>query len=88
MNQPGKSQEQINEEVWEDPASWRYGLFYYAVGDSRAWVPKRSLLGRRRYGGTPNFAKPSARKLMMVVVGALVMMVLFIMALERTAQLP
>ena len=66
-----RSQPEIDEAEWQNPANWRFGLFYYSPRDSRPWVPKRSMYGRRRYGGTPNFAKPSARQHLMVIVGIL-----------------
>jgi uncharacterized membrane protein len=80
-------QERINETEWENPANWRYGLFYRSERDSRIWVPKRSMFGRRRYGGTPNFAKKSARQYMMLVVGLALVLFLFVVALERLGVL-
>lgn len=81
------NQEVINEEEWQTAANWKLGLFYYSHRDSRMWVPKRSMLGRRRYGGTPNMAKKGARTYLMIVVGGLMLLILLIMALERSGVL-
>ena len=53
---------EINQAEWENPANWRWGIFYVSERDTRVWVPKRSMLGRNRSGGTFNMAKPAARK--------------------------
>ena len=55
------SQQELFEREWADRRNWKLGLFYYAPRDPRAWVPKRSSFGRRRFGVTPNFARPEAR---------------------------
>jgi uncharacterized membrane protein len=55
------SQQELFDREWEDRANWKLGLFYYAPRDPRAWVPKRSSFGRRRFGVTPNLAHPQAR---------------------------
>ena len=81
--EPQQSQDEINETEWLDAANWRYGLFYYSARDSRPWVPKRSLYGRRRYGGTPNFAKRAARQYMMLIIGFMLLLLLVITTLER-----
>ena len=78
------SQEEINENEWMDPANWRAGIFYYSEKDSRFWVPKRMMFGRRRFGGTPNFAQDSARKFMMIVVGVCVLVFLVVVSLENS----
>ncbi len=78
------SQEEINETEWLKPANWRGGIFYHSEKDSRSWVPKRKMFGRRRYGGTPNFAKESARKFIMIVVGVCVLVFLVVVSLENT----
>ena len=83
-NQP--NQQEINDTEWLDSANWRYGIFYFSEKDTRSWVPKRSMLGRRRYGGTPNFAKDSARKFMMVVAGACVVIFLVVVSLENSLR--
>jgi uncharacterized membrane protein len=83
-----RSQEEIDHTEWKNPANWRYGLFYHSERDSRPWVPKRSMYGRRRYGGTPNFAKPSARQHLMVIVGILLLFLLVVASLERLGMLP
>ena len=77
------SQDEINDTEWQDPANWRGCIFYHSEKDSRAWVPKRSMFGRRRYGGTPNFAKESARKFMMVVAGICVLVFLVVISIEN-----
>ena len=81
-------QENIDQREWENKENWRWGLFYFSERDSRSWVPKRSAFGRRRYGGTPNFAKKSARQYMMIVVGLAMLVLLTVMALERVRTLP
>jgi uncharacterized membrane protein len=81
--QPAETQEQINDSEWHNPANWRYGLVYFSARDSRAWVPKRAMFGRRRYGGTPNFANPSARRYMALMLSLMLMLLLAVMTLER-----
>ncbi|HKI97505.1 MAG TPA: hypothetical protein VKB51_03420 [bacterium] len=80
---PQQTQEQINDAEWQNSANWRFGLFYYSPRDSRVWVPKRSMFGRRRYGGTPNFAQPSARQYMMLIVTFMLALFLLVVLLER-----
>jgi len=82
------TQEEINQKEWEDPANWRGGIFYYGPKDTRPWVPKRSMFGRRRFGGTPNFAIRSARQTIMVVVGICVLIVFAVSLLEKSGWLP
>lgn len=83
----GRTQEQIDHEEWENPANWHWGIFYHSARDSRDWVPKRSMFGRRRYGGTPNFAKPGARAHMMILVSLLLLFFLVVVTLERLGVL-
>ena len=82
MSDP-QSQDEINEAEWLNAANWRYGLFYHSERDSRPWVPKRSLFGRRRFGGTPNFAKKTARQYLMLVMGVMVLLFVVVVWLER-----
>ena len=82
------TEDERNEAEWSNAANWRYGVFYFSKVDTRPWVPKRSMFGRRRYGGTPNFAHPGARAFLMLVVGLAVGLVLLISALERSGLLP
>jgi uncharacterized membrane protein len=82
-----RTQQQIDEAEWLDAANWRYGLFYYSEADSRPWVPKRSMFGRRRFGGTPNFAKRTARQYMMLLGGLLLLVLLIVTTLERAGIL-
>ena len=82
-----RNQAQIDQAEWANEKNWRWGLFYYSERDSRPWVPKRSLYGRHRYGGTPNFAKESARRYLMLLVGLMLLLLLFVLALERTGIL-
>ena len=82
-----KSQEDINESEWLDKANWRLGIFYHSEKDTRSWVPKRSMFNRRRYGGTPNFARKSARQVMMVVIGLCVLLFLVVASLENNGIL-
>ena len=81
--QKGSSQRDLDEVEWENTANWHYGLFYHSERDSRAWVPKRSMFGRRRFGGTPNFAQKSARQTMMMIVGFCVLFVLVVAIAEN-----
>ena len=78
------SQDEINEAEWLKPANWRGGIFYHSARDSRSWVPKRSMFGRRRYGGTPNFAKESARKFMMIIAGVCGVIFLVVVTMENS----
>ena len=78
------NQEQLNEKEWENPENWKLGIFYYSHKDTRFWVPKRSMMGRRRYGGTPNMAKKGARTYMMLILGGMLLLLLLVMALERS----
>ena len=55
------SQQELFEREWADRRNWKLGLIYYAPRDPRAWVPKRSSFGRRRFGVTPNLANRAAR---------------------------
>lgn len=80
-------QEETNQREWEDAANWRWGLFYYSEADSRDWVPKRSMFGRRRFGGTPNFAKKSARQYMMIMISLMLLFLLIVISLERSGVL-
>ena len=48
------SQEEINDSEWENPASWRGGLFYFSPRDNRVWVPKQVP----ELGMTLNLARP------------------------------
>ncbi len=78
------SRQNNNEREWEKSSNWRYGIFYYSEKDGRAWVPKRSMFGRRRYGGTPNFAHPAGRGYFMLVIGVCVLFLLVVIALDRS----
>ena len=73
----------MDDEEWNNRANWRIGLFYYSQRDSRAWVPKRGSLGRRRMGVTPNLAKPQARAYLGIVMGGFLILFLTIILLER-----
>ena len=81
------NQDQINEAEWQKKSNWKASLFYYSEVDSRLWVPKRSMLGRRRYGGTPNFAKKGARLYLMVVLGLMALLLTLVVTLERAGIL-
>jgi len=81
------NQNQINETEWLNRANWKAGLFYYSQKDTRIWVPKLSMFGRRRYGGTPNFAQRGARIYLAILLGFMFLMFLVVLALERAGQL-
>ena len=77
------SQERIDEAEWEDRRNWKLGLFYYSRRDSRPWVPKRTVFGgRQRLGGTPNLAKPEARRFMAITIGIMIVVVLIVAYLD------
>ncbi|MCH8883813.1 MAG: hypothetical protein IIA41_09990 [SAR324 cluster bacterium] len=76
-------QDERNDAEWENRANWRLGLFYSSQRDTRAWVPKRSTLGRRRLGVTPNFARPEARAYLKVVIAGFVLLFVVLWMLER-----
>ena len=80
-------QREKDEQEWLNPGNWRYGIFYFSPQDSRAWVPKRSMFGRRRFGGTPNLARKEARGYLMLMVGGLVLVLLLIAALRQAGVL-
>lgn len=82
-----KSQQEIDDAEWQNRANWRYGLFYYSPRDSRPWVPKRSLYGRRRFGGTPNFAKQTARQYVLLTLSLMLLLFLVVVWLERAGIL-
>ena len=76
-------QDEWNDAEWENRANWRLGLFYSSTRDSRAWVPKRSTLGRRRLGVTPSFARPEARAYLKIVIAGFVLLFVVLWMLER-----
>ena len=82
-----QTQDELNEQEWQNKDNWRYGLFYFSEKDSRLWVPKRSMFNRRRHGGTPNFAQPTARSHFMLLVGIGLLVVLVVVALDRSGFL-
>ena len=81
------NQARIDDEEWDNRKNWRLGLFYYSHRDSRAWVPKRSTLGRKRMGATPNLAKPQSRKYLAVVMGIFTLLFLVVVLMEKTGFL-
>ena len=81
------TQEETDEREWQNRDNWRYGLFYHSETDSRLWVPKRTMFGRSRFGGTPNFAKPAARTYFMLIVGVCLFVLLVVIALDRSGIL-
>lgn len=80
-------QQRINESEWKNPANWRWGLFYFSETDSRDWVPKRAMMGRKRFGGTPNLAKKSARIYMLLLFGLFTLVFILVASLERSGFL-
>lgn len=79
--------EALNAEHWEKKANWKLGLFYYAPADPRAWVPKRSSLGRRRMGVTPNLANPVAQRYLLLVTAGFGVIILLVWLLETVGVL-
>ena len=75
-------QQKINDAEWENRANWKLGLVYHSERDSRAWVPKRSSLGRRRLGVTPNFARPEARAYLKLILGGFALLFLLLWVLD------
>jgi uncharacterized membrane protein len=68
---------------WENPANWRLGLFYFAPKDPRPWVPKRSSMGRRRFGVTPNLANRAARNYLFITLGVFVGLLVLLSLLQK-----
>ena len=77
------TQEKLNDAEYENPANWKIGLFYYSTRDTRAWVPKRRGMGRRRMGVTPNLARPEARAYLKVVLGGFGLLFLLLWVLNQ-----
>lgn len=67
---------------WENSKNWRLGIVYYNPNDPRAWVPKRSSFGRRRFGSTPNMANPAARAPLKKMLGFFLLAIAAIYALQ------
>ena len=78
---------QADEAEWNKRENWRFGIFYYGARDSRIWVPKRSLLSRRRSGGTPNLAKREARLFLGIVLGFFLFLTALIIGLSNAGLL-
>jgi uncharacterized membrane protein len=87
MPTPLPPQLSAHDKEWENPANWKVGLFYYAPNDPRPWVPKKSTLGRRRFGVTPNLANRGARIYMAIAFGFFVLLLLLLSALEKLGVL-
>lgn len=87
VNTP-QEQDAVNEAEWRNSRNWKLGIFYYSERDSRPWVPKRSLFGKRHAAGTPNLAKKEARWYLMVIIGTMLLLLLIVGALERAGVLP
>lgn len=80
----GASQAEVNEAEWANLTNWRLGLIYYSLRDSRAFVPKKSIFGRRhRLGVTPNFAKRGAQLYMTLLGSMLLGTLLALLVLKR-----
>ena len=78
-----KPSKQAFDAEWENRANWKAGLFYHAPQDPRAWVPKRSTLGRRRFGVTPNLAHPAARRYLFIMLGVFAALFVLLYALQK-----
>jgi len=76
-----------NDKEWENPANWKYGLFYFSSNDTRSWVPKRGFMGRRRFGVTPNLANRVARIYLFTMLGFFAFLILLVSALEKAGVL-
>ncbi|MCD6023430.1 MAG: putative rane protein [Fibrobacteria bacterium] len=76
-----KTQEEVNEAEWRDPASWRGGWLglYFGKRDARLLVPKRRPGG----GWTVNLARREGKALLLALLGAAVTALL--VALDRAA---
>jgi len=70
------------DDEWEKKSNWWLGLVYYAPGDPRAWVPKRSSFGRRRFGTTPNMANPEAQRYLKRLLGFFALLFLAVYLLQ------
>jgi uncharacterized membrane protein len=65
------SEEEINDSEWENPASWRGGLFYFSRRDSRVWVPKQVP----QLGWTLNLGRPLGLAFLLVSLGLVVALI-------------
>lgn len=83
-----KSQQEIDVEEWMNPANWKMLMFYYSKKDSRAWVPKQAMFGRKRSGGTPNLANRAARVYVLTILGIGLSLLFVVMYLENSGILP
>lgn len=55
---------------WHDnPANWKWGIFYYNPEDKRIFPPKRI----RQFGWTVNFANPKSYMTLVGIVGAIIL---------------
>ncbi len=81
-------QQQQDEREWENTDNWRFGLFYFGERDSRLWVPKRSMLSRRRSGGTPNLARPETRRFLKMLAGFFLFIFMAMLLLQRLGVIP
>ena len=83
-----KSQQQINENEWKNPANWTWMIFYFSEKDTRDWVPKHGMFGRKRSGGTPNLARKGARIYLLAILGIGLVLLVVVMYLEKSGMLP
>jgi uncharacterized membrane protein len=72
------TQKEINEAEWSDPANWRYGwlILYFGKRDTRLLVPKR----KPAFGFTVNLGRREGKVLLLGVAGALVTLLLSVLA--------
>jgi uncharacterized membrane protein len=87
MPTPLHPEPSANDKEWENLANWKLGLFYFAANDSRPWVPKRSAMGRRRFGVTPNLANRAARIYLFTLLGFFVLLMVVLSLLEKMGVL-
>jgi uncharacterized membrane protein len=60
------SKETLN--AWhKDPASWKWGMFYYKKNDKRIFPPKRVAA----FGWTANFANPYS---ILIMIGIIILL--------------
>jgi uncharacterized membrane protein len=75
MNNSQPTKEKPN--VWHnDPANWKWGLFYYNKNDKRIFPPKRIAA----LGWTVNFANPYS---ILVMLGIIFFILAFVTIIKR-----
>lgn len=58
----------MNDERHDDPANWKFGIFYFNRNDNRVLLPKRNS----NFGWTLNFANPYSILALAAIVGSVI----------------